>query len=73
MVESQRPTRTPTKLEQIKASAAPRADDAKHLAWLRDQLDDRFVAGVILHTGPKVYRLGDRIQAVPICCLWAQS
>ena len=58
---------------EIKASAAPRADDAKHLAWLRDQLDDRFVAGVILHTGPKVYRLGDRIQAVPICCLWAQS
>jgi predicted AAA+ superfamily ATPase len=55
---------------EIKATAAPGDADARHLAWLRDSLGDRFVAGVVLHTGPKAFAMGDRIQAVPICCLW---
>ena len=55
---------------EVKASAAPRIEDARHLIWLRDRLGDRFVAGVVLHTGPRVYRLGERILAVPICALW---
>ena len=36
---------------EVKATAAPDADDARHLAWLRDQLSPRFVAGAVLHTG----------------------
>jgi hypothetical protein len=44
---------------------------ARHLAWLRDEFGDRFVAGVVLHTGPRAYELGDRLLAVPICTLWA--
>ncbi|ETK33083.1 ATP-binding protein [Microbispora sp. ATCC PTA-5024] len=56
---------------EVKAKAAPRADDAKHLAWLRDELGDRFVAGVVLHTGPAVYDLGERIVAAPICAIWS--
>lgn len=55
---------------EIKASAAPRASDAKHLAWLRGELGERFVAGVVLHTGPRVYKLGEQIVAAPICSLW---
>ena len=55
---------------EVKASAAPTINDARHLIWLRERLGDRFVAGVVLHTGPRVYRLGERIQAVPICALW---
>jgi len=55
---------------EIKASAAPRADAAKHLAWLRDALGDRFLAGVVLHTGPRVYPLGENIVAAPISTLW---
>ena len=55
---------------EIKASAAPTADDARHLAWLRDSLGDAFVAGVVLHTGPRVFPLGDRLQAIPIACVW---
>jgi hypothetical protein len=55
---------------ESKATAAPGDADARHLAWLRDSLGDRFVAGVLLHTGPKAFAMGDRIQAVPICCLW---
>ena len=56
---------------EIKASAAPTAHDARHLLWLRDQLGDRFSAGVVLHTGPATYRLADRITAAPICTLWS--
>ena len=56
---------------EIKADAAPGADAARHLAWLRDNHDSEFVAGVVLHTGPRVYELGDRIIAAPISSLWA--
>jgi len=55
---------------EIKASASPGPDTCRHLAWLRGELGDRFVAGVVLHTGPRVYELGERIQAAPIACLW---
>jgi predicted AAA+ superfamily ATPase len=56
---------------EVKADAAPGPDAAKHLAWLRDELGDRFVAGVVLHTGPRAFALGERIIAAPICTLWA--
>lgn len=56
---------------EIKAASAPSDRDASHLAWMRDQLGDRFIAGLVLHTGAYAYRLGDRISAVPICTLWA--
>ena len=55
---------------EVKASASPTIGDARHLTWLRDRLDDRFTQGVILHTGPRPFELGDRIRAVPICALW---
>jgi predicted AAA+ superfamily ATPase len=55
---------------EIKAGAAPNAEDAKHLFWLRDELGDRFIAGAVLHTGPAIYRMGDRILAVPLCAVW---
>lgn len=56
---------------EIKADAAPTARSARHLATVRDRYPDRFVAGVVLHTGPHAYRLGDRLLAVPISALWA--
>lgn len=55
---------------EVKASAAPTIEDARHLIWLRERVGERFVAGVVLHTGPRVYRLAERILAVPICALW---
>ncbi len=55
---------------EIKATAAPKASDAKHLSWLRDQLGDRFLAGAVLHTGPRPFPLGERIFALPICAIW---
>ena len=56
---------------EIKAASGVDPHDARHLAWLRDELGDRFVAGVVLHTGSFVYPLGERITAAPISTLWA--
>lgn len=56
---------------EVKASSAPSRDDARHLTWLREQLGDRFVAGLVLHTGPRTFRLDERITAAPIAALWA--
>lgn len=56
---------------EIKATSAPTAKDARHLEWLRDQVGDRFITGVILHTGPTTYKLGERLTAAPISTLWA--
>jgi predicted AAA+ superfamily ATPase len=56
---------------EIKASAAPIRQDARHLMWLRDRLGDRFTRGAVLHTGLRVYELDDRITALPICALWS--
>ncbi len=55
---------------EIKASSAPGRDSARHIVWLRDQLGERFVAGAVMHTGPRTYRLDEGILAVPICALW---
>ena len=55
---------------EIKSSAAPKRSDARHLEWLREQLGERFLAGAVLHTGPRPFRLAERIYALPICTLW---
>jgi hypothetical protein len=41
------------------------------LIWLRDELGDRFVHGLVMHTGRYIYELADRVTAVPICTLWS--
>lgn len=56
---------------EVKADAAPDRDTARHLTWLRDRLDERFLHGVVFHTGPGLFELSERISAVPICALWA--
>lgn len=56
---------------EVKADAAPDRDAARHLIWMRDRLGDRFVHGVVLHTGPAPFVLADRISALPICALWS--
>lgn len=55
---------------EVKAGAAPGLRDAKHLLWLRDALGNRFVAGVVLHTGPRLFELSEKIIAAPISVLW---
>jgi uncharacterized protein len=56
---------------EVKAGASVTTSDARHLAWLRDELGDRFVAGAVFHTGPHAFPLGDKITALPISAIWA--
>lgn len=56
---------------EVKAAAAPSSRDIRHLCWLRDQLGDAFVRGILFHTGPYPFDLGERIWAVPIAALWS--
>jgi uncharacterized protein len=56
---------------EIKASAAPSHADARHLEWLRDRLGARLTMGLLVHTGPRVFALSERILAVPIASLWS--
>ena len=55
---------------EIKADAAPDAEAARHLRWIRDRLGSRFAFGVVLHSGPLPYVIDDRIAALPICSIW---
>jgi len=55
---------------EVKADAAPSRDDARHLVWLRDKLGERFVAGVLFHTGPRSFQHDERVLMLPICSLW---
>ncbi|MGQ0778431.1 MAG: ATP-binding protein [Pseudonocardiales bacterium] len=64
------PDRTVVGIE-VKASAAPRPDSARHLAWFRDMMNSAFRLGVVLHTGSHTYPLGERLVATPISTLWA--
>jgi predicted AAA+ superfamily ATPase len=56
---------------EFKAGAAPSTDDAKHLFWLRDQLGADFLAGAVIHSGPGLFDLGDRVYAIPLCTMWS--
>lgn len=54
---------------EVTLGVRPAVADARHLAWLRDRLADRFVAGFVAHTGAASYELGDRVWAVPITAM----
>lgn len=58
---------------EVKATAAPRTDDAQHLVYLRGKLGRRFLCGALLHTGPQAFVLSERIFALPICALWGRQ
>ncbi|MFT4216946.1 MAG: DUF4143 domain-containing protein [Micropruina sp.] len=58
---------------EIKAADAVHPRDARHLAWLRDQLGATFHRGVVFHTGTTTYPLDDRIWAMPIAAIWGEE
>jgi predicted AAA+ superfamily ATPase len=55
---------------EVKLTSSPSARDARHLALLRDRLPERFTLGIVLHAGPHVLPLGERLWAVPVTALW---
>jgi uncharacterized protein len=58
---------------EVKADSGPGRAAARHLIRLRDELGERFVAGLVLHTGPRAYELEERIRAVPISAIWSSA
>jgi predicted AAA+ superfamily ATPase len=56
---------------EVKASATTGSNDFRGLKLLRDRLGDRFVFGVVLHTGSRTLPFGDRLAAVPLAGLWS--
>jgi hypothetical protein len=58
---------------EVKATAAPSAKDAAHLAWLAEKIGDRLLGGMVLHTGPSTFELGKGVWAAPISSLWSES
>ncbi|MCL2455781.1 MAG: DUF4143 domain-containing protein [Micrococcales bacterium] len=56
---------------EVKATSTVTSADAKHLCWLRDELGDRFVAGVVLYTGAITREIDARVFAAPISTCWA--
>ena len=56
---------------EVKATAAPSRDDGRHLEWLHERLGARLTIGLLVHTGPRVFRLTERILAVPLASLWS--
>lgn len=57
---------------EIKLTATPRTQHARHLAMLRDRLKSRFSVGIVLHTGDQVLSMGDRLWAVPVAAIWRE-
>ncbi|MGH9000919.1 MAG: DUF4143 domain-containing protein [Acidimicrobiia bacterium] len=55
---------------EVKAHAAPDRGMAVHLLWLQEELGDRFLAGIVFHTGPRAFPLAEAIHALPICAIW---
>jgi predicted AAA+ superfamily ATPase len=55
---------------EVKATASPSPNDARHLRWLRENNPKHFIAGVVFHTGPDVMQFDESIFAVPICAFW---
>lgn len=56
---------------EIKANSAPTRRDAKHLIWLRDEYGERLIGGAVLHTGPQLFTLDEKIAAAPLATLWS--
>ncbi|MGH2834782.1 MAG: ATP-binding protein [Solirubrobacteraceae bacterium] len=56
---------------EVKAGRRVTSTDARHLRKLREALGERFLLGVVLHTGAHAYRVEDRLHAMPVDRLWA--
>ncbi len=58
---------------EVKASSAPKPQEARHLVWLRERLGDQVAACVLFHTGPAAYAIAPGVQALPISSIWSRA
>jgi len=55
---------------EVKAATSFQASQFRHLRTIRDELGDRFLAGLVLNTGRSGYRFADRLYGLPVSALW---
>jgi predicted AAA+ superfamily ATPase len=55
---------------EVKSAASVGKRDFRGLEFLRDQLGERFIRGILLYTGEQVLPAGDRIWVMPVDSLW---
>lgn len=55
---------------EVKASSTLRSSYFGHLAFLRDKLGNRFIAGIVLSTAQDPVPFGDRLWGMPVSALW---
>jgi predicted AAA+ superfamily ATPase len=55
---------------EVKAGSVATRSATSGLAYLRDRLGSRFVAGLLLTTGSQAQRLSDRLAVAPVDVLW---
>ena len=55
---------------EVKAGSTVTSNDFKGLLKLRDAVQKKFTAGVVLYDGEAVVGFGNNMYAVPICSLW---
>ncbi len=56
---------------EVKASSVARATDARHLAYLGRVVGERWLGGVVIHTGAHASELSPSVWAVPLDRVWA--
>ena len=56
---------------EVKASTSPSSQDFQGLQYLKDQVKEDFICGILFYDGEKVYRYEDRIYAAPIQKIWS--
>jgi predicted AAA+ superfamily ATPase len=54
---------------EVKLSQTVEDRDVRHLHWMRAQLGDDYIDGVVLNTGPNAYRRSDGVAVVPLALL----
>ena len=54
---------------EIKSSATPGDESARHLTWLRDRLGDDLLDAAVITTGRRAYRRDDGIAVIPAALL----
>jgi len=55
---------------EVKAASSVSASDFRHLKALREALGDRFIRGVVLHTGSEGVPFSGDLLALPVSALW---
>lgn len=58
---------------EVKAGVTPPVVAPKGLVTLREELGDRFIAGLVLTSATEPVHLGDRVHALPIEALWSSG